>query len=96
MFAKLSRSTDGGRSFTALKGAPGDAALGSDIEGPNALDLIAEEFDANGRVTGFRQLAWPAEQTLLPQAALPFQIEVMPQGLGTVRVETAAQGQTIH
>ncbi len=55
------------------------------------LTVVVTLFDANGRVTGFRQAVWPADQTLAPQGSLSFQLDVAPQGLGTMRVEATAE-----
>ncbi|MCC7452418.1 MAG: hypothetical protein IT324_33770, partial [Anaerolineae bacterium] len=55
--------------------------------------LVITLFDSMGQVTGFRQLRWPDDQILRPDAALPFDVEVIPQGLNTTRVEASAEGR---
>jgi hypothetical protein len=49
-------------------------------------------YDAHQRVTGFRQIT--LSQDLKRGAALPFSVAVIPQGLGTTRVEVVAEGHT--
>ena len=53
--------------------------------------LVVTLFDAAGRVTGFQQMRWPAEQILAPGGTLPFDVEAMAQGIGTVRAEAHAE-----
>lgn len=55
--------------------------------------LVVTLFDANQRVTGFRALRWPAGQQLAPAALLPFGLDAVPQGLGTVRAEVNGEAQ---
>jgi len=55
--------------------------------------LVITLFDAAGQVTGFRQWRWPDNQTLKPGASLPFDVEVIPQGMNTARVEASAEGR---
>src|SRR5262249_7920378 len=56
------------------------------------LNLIITLFDAAGRVTGFRQWRWPPNQVLVKGGSMPFAVDVIPQGRGTLRVETYADG----
>ncbi len=58
------------------------------------LLLVVTLLDANEHVTGFRQMAWPPEQTLGPGDSLPFELDVIPQGRGTTRVEASAEGRS--
>jgi hypothetical protein len=55
--------------------------------------LVITLFDAAGQVTGFRQWRWPDEQILMPGASLPFDVEAIPQGMNTMRVEASAEGR---
>ncbi len=57
------------------------------------LGLVVTLFAAQDRVTGFRELRWPPDQILAPGESLSFEVDAIPQGLGTVRVEVSAEGQ---
>ena len=57
------------------------------------MALIVTLFDANQRVTGFRQMRWPANQQLAPSAMLAFDVDAVPQGQGTVRAEVSGEAQ---
>ncbi len=56
------------------------------------LNLVVALFDDGGRVTGFRQLQWPPAQVLRPGESLSFNLDAVPQGRGTIRVEASAEG----
>ncbi len=56
----------------------------------HGVALIATLFDKAGLITGFRQIK--IEQTIPPNASIPFEFDVIPQGIGTVRYEVAADG----
>jgi hypothetical protein len=57
------------------------------------LCLVVTLLDNSGRVTGFRELRWPPDQTLSPGERLPFSLDVIPQGLGTTRFEASAESR---
>ena len=58
----------------------------------NSLSVVVTLYDGKGNVTGFRKLNLPADQSLAPGAALPFTLDVIPQGTDTTRVEASAEG----
>ncbi len=55
--------------------------------------LVITLYDAAGRVTGFRLWRWPGDQILMPGASLPFDMEALPQGMNTTRIQASAEGQ---
>ncbi|MCC7452158.1 MAG: hypothetical protein IT324_32445 [Anaerolineae bacterium] len=55
--------------------------------------LVITLFDSAGQVTGFRQWRWPDDLILKPGASLPFDVEAIPQGMNTARVEASVEGQ---
>lgn len=57
------------------------------------MALVVTFFDVNQRVTGFRALRWPTGQQLAPAAVMPFGLDAVPQGLGTVRAEVSGEAQ---
>jgi hypothetical protein len=58
------------------------------------VSLVTTLFDSTGRVTGYRQSVWPPTQQLAPGESRPFELDVIPQGRGTVRAEVSAEGST--
>jgi hypothetical protein len=58
------------------------------------LTVIVTLFDGQGRVTGYRQSPLPPSQSLAPGGKVPFAIDVIPQGLGTVRTDASAEGRS--
>ena len=58
------------------------------------LSLVVTLFDDAGRVTGFRELRWPDGQALRPGESLSFNVDAVPQGRGTVRVEASADARS--
>jgi hypothetical protein len=58
------------------------------------LSLVVTLLDDGGRVVGFRELRWSPDQTLGPAAALPFELDAVPQGRGASRVEVSAEGRS--
>jgi hypothetical protein len=58
------------------------------------LSVIVTLFDGQGRVTGYRQSRLPPNQSLAPGGKVPFAVDVIPQGLGTVRTDASAEGRS--
>jgi hypothetical protein len=58
------------------------------------LSVIVTLFDGQGRVTGYRQSRLPPNQSLAPGDKIPFAVDVIPQGLGTVRTDASAEGRS--
>jgi hypothetical protein len=61
------------------------------VQQPSAVVTL---FDGSGRVTGFRQMQWPEQQTLQPGESLSFNLDVTAQGPGTTRAEASAEARS--
>jgi hypothetical protein len=58
------------------------------------LSLVVTLLDDGGRVAGFRELRWSADQMLGPAAVLPFEADAVAQGRGATRVVVSAEGRS--